>query len=488
MISVLYEPLFTAEYLDGSVRKIGLREMLLQAHNIRDIVANTCTGKVALYRLFIAFVMDAWKMEDTISRGELLEESSFDQKTLDEYISLCESEGANFCLDDEERPFMQSAYNDELDAKAEKPIAALFLAQPSGNNHVHWEHGAVNDFVVGYGEAFEALLETYTFCTSGTAGPSNVNNTPPLFSFIHGENLFQTIVLNSVSECEVGNLPYGRGEVAWRIKDKIEPKKLYAEISLLRGLTWQPRRITLTFEEGGIVRSVYLQAGLNYIGDALWRDPNLPHRQTKEETWATIKPSADRALWREAGTLAGYGKKGRTALTIENIRDVWADVPRILDIELIGIVTNQAAFISWSQERLAMPVILLKNEDIADEFRETLRITEEMYSVLSGVVRRTMSRSGRKIQEYQVAEQAGEIFLQVMRSFIFGEYMLLLEHDTNQRMTTVWDAVMEALIQALRQVVEHSGNDIATLRKQNEISAVVMGSYYKKRKGCLPNE
>ena len=54
------------------------------------------------------------------------------------------------------------------------------------------------------------LLASYLFCTATVQGyPSSVNNAPCLYVLIHGDNLFETLVLSTFSIKEAGNLPYG---------------------------------------------------------------------------------------------------------------------------------------------------------------------------------------------------------------------------------------------------------------------------------------
>ena len=137
MISVLYAPLFTAIYKDGREEKLGLIDLLTDAHCIAELKANSCTGKVALLRLCIAFLSDVYRLETTDNRADLLEKGCFDRRLLLEYVENCEQDGACFLLDDEKKPFMQAKYDEELDAKAEKPVAKIMFDRPGGKNDHH---------------------------------------------------------------------------------------------------------------------------------------------------------------------------------------------------------------------------------------------------------------------------------------------------------------------------------------------------------------
>ena len=63
--------------------------------------------------------------------------------------------------------------------------------------------------------------------------------------------------------CNV-RVPYGEDETAWKRCDVIIPGVKAAEMSLIKALTWQPRRLLLKWEEDGMVRKVFLQNGLNF--------------------------------------------------------------------------------------------------------------------------------------------------------------------------------------------------------------------------------
>ena len=126
------------------------------------------------------------------------------------------------------------------------------------------DHRLAKTHAVSFSKSFHALITSYLFCVSGTAGPSSVNNTPPLYVVMIGNNLFETIIINMLSESEIRPLPYGIGLVPWRKGRMVLPKEKVADLSFLEGLTWMPRRITLKPEDDFSVCHVYCQAGLDF--------------------------------------------------------------------------------------------------------------------------------------------------------------------------------------------------------------------------------
>lgn len=480
MISVLYDPLFQAAHEDGHTKWHGLIDLLTNAHDISDLEANSCTGKAALYRLCIAFLSEVYQPQSPEDRADILEAGRFDRQRMLDYVKACEDGGACFLLDDDKNPFMQSAYDESLDAKAEKPVAKLMFDTPSGNNHIHLEHRHEDAHQADTALAFEAMLETYLFCPAGLSGASNVNNTPPVFALLHGGNLFETLVLNMVSVDEIGNIPYGFGEAAWVRGEKVTPGEKTAQMSLMKALTWQPRRVTLRWDEDGQIRRVYLQNGLNFQGNGLWRDPHVIYRRTKDGTLASVKPELGRELWRDAGILLRGGNQVESTVPLMNVADVWLDCPGRLDVEMIGLVTNNEAVLGRVHERLRLPTPLFLDEAKAREFQRALEINEEMCREVDKAVKWQFCHPGDKKKRSNVAQQAVEAFLSQMHGVLFGEYLgwLLAETTFGERVERYMDAMWQALDgPVLREIVEQTGSDVTAIKRQNAVRAKVRKAY-----------
>lgn len=93
-----------------------------------------------------------------------------------------------------------------------------------------------------------------------------------------------------LSKSEAGNIPYGICEVPWRNGKQTIPKQAVPAVSLLEGLTLQPRRITLIQDADGLIRRIYFQQGRDFKGNELWQDPHVPRFLKKDMTYGTVKP------------------------------------------------------------------------------------------------------------------------------------------------------------------------------------------------------
>lgn len=482
MISILNDGLFRAEMPDGTRRMVGLRELLEQAHAITDLCGRSATGRLALLRLCVAFLEDVYAPRRTEDRSRLLAEGRFDGRRIDAYIEACESLGRVFLLDDDRHPFMQAAYDPEMDGKAERPAAAVFMDIPSGNAHIHTDHRRMEEVVADAPDALEGMLETYMFCPSGVQGyPSAVNNVNPVYCVVRGRNLFETLVLNMAAAEELADqVPFGEGMVPWRTGAPVLPREAASTVSFLEAFTWQPRRLTLAFDDDGRVRRVYLQQGRNFTGDGRWRDPWAAYRRHRDGTLASLKPELGRQLWRDADKiLAG---PGIAPVPIANAKKVWRSIPNgALSVEMTGVIASQASILGVAHETIHIPEALLEDEASPDGgsrldcFRAWFDITEEMYSVLM----RTIAGD----YDQKTAHLVGESFLRRMREAIFGTSLGQLvsqagpvgEEDGKAIRAAFGESLWRALKESLRDVMENSGASVRNIRRQNEIEAKVLG-------------
>ena len=486
--SVLTEPVIPVLMPDGKKKRIGIRAFFLEAHHIRDISGNNPLERYAILRLLIAFAMDMLHPETSYDRMELLQTGHFDADSLEEYIRECEKDGPRFDLFDSEHPFLQSKYDEAMDSKAKKPIATILHALPSGNNHIFIDHRLADSHSISIPDAFHALCATYVFCVSGTAGPSSVNNTPPLYTVMIGGNLFETIVLNMVSKAEAAPLPYGEGDVPWRNRRVVIPKEHVASVSLIEGLTWMPRRITLIYREhNDSIDSLYCQAGLNFQGNDLWNDPHVPKFRKKDDSFGTVKPELSREVWRDVGSML-YDhdcKQVRQPLVIRCLKNVYDDddLPDWVMIRAAGLITNQAAYTGWSESELSIPSLFLYDEKKAETFREDVHLIESLQSMIYSNVQRYSDkpRSGSPSEEHETASQCRQYFLKAAHDFLFGKNMA--EIKTNNPATDhskLFCNAMRKIVQdTLTQILHTTGNDADSIMRQIETEKWIWINYHK---------
>ena len=398
--SVLTEPVIPVLWPNGTSSAVGIREVFLRAHEIRDIQGETPLERYALLRLLIAFAMDMLHPRTSYERRDLLDEGCFDQAVFDQYIALCEQDGPRFDLFDPDHPFMQSKYDEELDAKAEKPVASIVHSLPSGNNPVFIDHRYETEYALPYEKALCKLCSAYLFCVAGLAGPkkdnfpSSVNNRPPFYVTIVGKSLFETIIWNMLSESELRNSTI-IGKAPWRTEYFIQPYEKVNDISFIDGLTWMSRRITLISDRDGYIRKIYYQAGKDFIGNRKWVDPYVP-RITNSKTFEkeNLVPKLGREFWQDAGSLLyesnqNNGTQPQIITCLSNILD---DTASYVHIRVVGLVTDKAKFEEWIDGELCLPEMVLNQEEKAYLFRADIAMIEKLQSVLFVVVKNVIDK------------------------------------------------------------------------------------------------
>ena len=484
---MLTQPVIPVLLPDGSEKEVGIREALLRAHEWRDIRGDSPLERYALLRLLIAFAMDMQMLKNSDDRSALMEKGRFSPETFDAYISACEAEEPRFDLFDDRHPFLQSAYSRERDENALKPVANLFSCLPTGNNHVFWDHRMEDVHAVTPAQAFRGICATYLFCMAGAQDyPSSVNNTPPMYVVSIGENLFETIVMNMLSERECGNIVYGRGDVPWRNAEEVVPKKAYPTVTMLGALTWMPRRITLQPPKDGYIVQVYLQQGKNFKGNDLWKDPHVPFRKTKDGAYVSVKPELSKAFWRDIGTLIydPDAVQSIQPLALKCLHHVVELTGQPVQLRAVGLVTNQASVVQWQEDELRIPSALLEDEGCAATLRQDVGKVE--------LAKNMIDRAVRKGLYPRLAEESCSVFLQSMHRILFAEAMDQILHfeeaedwDNARQEHDAWfdERVIGEMRKTLRKVIDVTGKDAKALMIHEEIKKNAIGGYRKLTKG-----
>ena len=486
--SVMTEPVIPVMFSNGCYQEIGIRDVFLQAHEITDLQCQSPLEEYAVFRLLVAITMDILRPERWVDRGNLLEKGRFNPQMVENYICQCEKDGPRFDLFDPVHPFMQTAYEAALDEKASKPVATLSVSLPSGNNHIFLDHRPESIPVMSPAEAFRALITLYVFCTAAAQGyPSGVNNTPPVYTRILGGTLYETLILNMLGTKEHPQIEDGYDAAPWRTETKVIPKEEAASISMMEGLTWMPRRACLLRDDDGLIRKVALQQGRNFRGNELWRDPHVAYYCSKKGEWISQKPQAGRALWRDISTLLAdsVNEHYRPPLTVSQAGNIIDGDTANLQMRQIGVITNQASYVGWMEDRLSIPLCLLEDDLLAGIVREDTEETETVQSYLTQSLNNRYSHD--KKHSTELAEQARLSFLAEMHDIIFGYSITdVFRFRENPDFESIKNHIIqfhrrmeEAILNTFRTVVQTSGNTAEDLQLQTEAQREVINRFRK---------
>ena len=283
--NLLEEPWIPVLGHDGTVRRVGIRDALTQAADIRQIAAANPMDRMAIVRFLLALVY--WCRGSPPDNRDAIVTDPFPA----EWFSKLDDNKDFFNLLGNGKRFFQ--YRSAAGVRVPQKLAANYLIHevPTGTNKWHFHHAT--DKVDGLCPACCAmgLLRLPLFATSAGRGkPPGVNAKPPFYIIPAGASL--AAILRR-SWLQVSNV----GTPAWERPDMKLLKS--GEVPLLMGLTWLPRRVWLDNPEEPVAnciscgrkerlirRCVFAGVGSTKTDDSgpgrLWRDPHAMYTTTRK--------------------------------------------------------------------------------------------------------------------------------------------------------------------------------------------------------------
>lgn len=401
----------------GRIAEGSIVDVLTNAHDLAGISDPSPVVELGLYRFLIAFMMDAFGVDDFDAIESLLDKGIFDPETLRVYVE--ETGLSRFDLFDRTTPFYQ--VDEEVAEKLKVvSVAALMRHLPAGSFATHFHHVKEEDQAWSPAVCARALASIPAFMTAGGRGYSpSVNGNPPWYVLVLGENLFSTIVLN----CCGLDIPGLRGSdpPAWRSGTQIVPGERRRCNSVLDGLTWQPRRIRLIPSEGGtctytgrespiLVRDMSFGPGLMFEGE--WTDPQVAYRIT-EDGATPLRAQGDKEIWRDVGPLmllrehdyeGGKEKrKVRFARPVVvnqflRLRDERVIPAReSLSVQVYGIRTDgKMKLYEWAREKLSLSAEIAQSPIAAATVQSNIESAELVAYYLDAAIKRIYPEEGKR--------------------------------------------------------------------------------------------
>ncbi len=455
--NVLAEAWVPVARSDGVVTELGVLSCLEQAHELVEIKDPCPIVEFGLYRLLVAFVLDALILADRRPRDrydleELLDEGSFDPHLFHEYVQAC---GNVFDLFDAERPFLQMVMSP---ADRPKPLAGLFPVIPSGIGAIHWHHYPEDAWEVSPAEAARLLTTIAPFMTAGGQGMSpSINGAPGVYVLPVGRNLYETLVLNlPLREGQEG----GDGAVAWR--NKSAPGQERTEATTVEALTWRPRRIQLLPTAGADAsRESAVRVGRMRFakGDSTrfrWIDANLAY-QYEGARVTPVRMRENRSLWRDAGAffLLNDLQHGRDNARVlfkrpDVIENAFAldrhDLPSRVQLYAMRTDMNMKVF-EWQKAVWAVPPALGRSTRLGAIVVQELERAEKAAWALRVSIKALFPREGPGAREALagIADRCERAYWQAMESRFASllRYVAALDPDAPDDPEVVTKATSE---------------------------------------------
>lgn len=404
--NLLEDPWIPCIMLGGRAEPLSLRDVLVQAHTVREIYTDSPLTVAALHRLLLAVLHRLFRPMNRHVWADLWKDGQgqWSPVTLDEYLNQPDIR-SRFYLFDEQHPFYQVAQFPSDVKPEQQPISQLALELASGNNLTLFDHHSdlapesvtlaeaarrlvtAQAFTIGFGISYVQHGVKISFrdgpCARGA-----------LF-FVQGDNLFQTLLL-SMRRYPHSSVQFtddtDKDKPCWEMDNPLAPMQ-NRPFGYLDYLTWQSLQIKLTppaVTDGDVrVTHVCRIQGLGLAKDAVL-DPLKSYRLDK----ATGEPiprgfSDKRALWRDSVALFELADNNRNgASTPENLQ-MLAELVRhkVLPREAqyrylaIGLATEEGHARNvalWRYERMPLPLAYLAEEALVERLRNALDLAQRV--------------------------------------------------------------------------------------------------------------
>lgn len=407
LIDEKWIPVITNE---GKQDKLGLQEVILKAHNFREIHDSSPLVTASLHRMLLALLHRVYGPYSDEEWIELYRKGKFAPKPLKEYLEKWRD---RFWLLHDKHPFYQTV-SPRPKVESVKVDYLRYESQKSGrvDRMSLFDHGT-DDYVgkIPLGMAGRLLVAYQNYDLGGlgnkewdTGVQIQANKSfkdSPLSKLIlflvQGRSLFETLLLNSLVLKNGKPIPgtlSERDKPAWEI-DRWKPRKERKPKGYLQLLTWQSRRILLECDEtGDFISGFYRSQGDGLKGKNL--DPQATVIEVKERGLKKLSPlgfTRERVLWRDSVALLqlARGKERRGPFQISHLARMsyffkFEEMKR-LNISAYGICTNKAKVHFWRHETLPIPLAYLKEQKLVESLQLCLAIAESVSKTLRWVAR-----------------------------------------------------------------------------------------------------
>ena len=488
---------------EGERVELGLRDTLVQAHELREVLGDTPLETASLHRLLLAVLHRVFGPKSTRAWKSLWGREQFDRGMLDEYLHQPKIH-QRFDLFDPAKPFYQSFYP----RKDKTSMISLLLHTASGNNATLFDHSTkAVGLTLAPAQAARALITSHLFGLGGLSGlPKKFTDAPgakgTLF-FARSRNLFETLILNMVQYEEDKPLPTPDANdlPAWEMEDPFVPARSQPK-GYLDYLTWHNRRIWLYPEEieGRIVvRDMHWAPGLRLDADDT--DPMKHYFVDKRGGARPLCFTSERALWRDSSVLFQLGGVNKPPKVVQWLARLAQSPVLALNtaqryqLMALGIAKSRARLDFLRSESLPLPIDFLKHPEHVGELSRALEVAESCASaireasfVLAWLVLypttnaesfetpakinskikaggREQSRDEEAKRTYKLSKSWGvERYYWSDLEIHFHRLIQDLSESPEQALQTWRDQVRRAVTSAFNQAESYAGGDHRTMR------------------------
>jgi CRISPR system Cascade subunit CasA len=397
---VITEPWLPVTLTDGTASELGLKEVLVHAHEVRGLNEPSPLTYATITRYLIAILHRAIDgPENPGDWARRWRHGRFDEAEVTAYLDRWRH---RFDLFHPERPFAQPGPDFAWRGEGISPISRLLPERASGSNTTLFDHTwDSNPPALTFAAATRALLTAQAYGFAGTGGLFlQTHMVSGYCILLEGNSLFQSLMLNLQRYTDTR--PEGLdkdGDAPWWELDRDPParKEGNEPLGLTDFLTWRGRAIRLLPDSDDRVRNArYEQWYLLAESTDEWRDPFKRYeRSTTGDKHLFAKSFQEgRALWRDSDALIEEAERGsvqaenRPRPTIISwLSDAMAQlaereqiIPTVLATG--AIKETQATFKLWRLDRLPLPIQILNNAQRRVQVRDAVGRAQDVRGAL----------------------------------------------------------------------------------------------------------
>ncbi|MDQ3635241.1 MAG: type I-E CRISPR-associated protein Cse1/CasA [Acidobacteriota bacterium] len=411
---------------DNKIRELGLKDILINTHNVKEIVDNSPFVAVSIHRLLLAILHRNFGPNDFDEWKDLWRKGKFDEQVLKSYFEKWKD---RFYLFDDERPFYQYPKVEKTGGKEADiaPLELLMQEKASGNNATLFDHSSTaisKSYLSAKAARYLITRQAFSF-GGGVSSPFNLANSTMISGFstlaISEENLFETLTLNMViynpeqnqpiiaekdEDDESLDIPFWEREKLSQSNAKEKDGTL--PLGYLDYLTWQSRRIKLIADENSenVIGCQLQQNYKLYEGDKFF-DPFKVYVSSKESGFYPLNLNPNKSLWRNSYAILKQKISGKeqgglfdhlAQINLAVARDEIEGKRKYL-LSIFGVINDKANVLLWSQERMPLPLDYLDDAELLSDLQESIQFAEEIGKILRSSMRKLASELSAEIAD-----------------------------------------------------------------------------------------